>query len=135
MGPQKSAQQYYHNSGVILDEDMSLEHHVAAICKFCFFHLRNICKIRKHISVKTCGTLTHAFISSKLNFCNSLLYGPSKSSVQKLQLVHNAAARVVVYELGVRAHFCSHVFQKLNLFFNCACSNELFFTTIPKKLF
>ena len=63
MGPQQSAQQYYHNSGVILEEDMSLEHHVAAICKSCFFHLRNICEIRKHISVKACETLIHAFIS------------------------------------------------------------------------
>ena len=99
MGPQQSAQQNYHNSGLILDEDMSLEHHVAAtcICKSCFFHLRNICKIRKRISIKACEKLIHAFISSKLDICNSLLYGVSKSSVQKLQLVQNAAARVLTF--------------------------------------
>ena len=53
----------------------------------------------KHISVKDRETLIHAFISSKLDFCNSLLYGLSKSSVQKLQLVQNAAARVLTFSL------------------------------------
>ena len=46
---------------------------------------------------KACETLIHAFISSKLDFCNSLLHGLSKSSVQKLQLVQNAAARVLTF--------------------------------------
>ena len=36
------------NIGVIVDEDIFLEHHETAICKSYFFHLRNICKIRKH---------------------------------------------------------------------------------------
>ena len=85
------------NIGVIFDENISLDHHIASICKSCFFHLRNISKIRKHISVRACETLTHAFISSKLAFCNSLLYGLSKSSLQKLQLVQNAAARVLTF--------------------------------------
>ena len=62
------------NIGVIFDENISLDHHIASICKSCFFHLRNISKIRKHISVRACETLIHAFISSKLDFCNSLLY-------------------------------------------------------------
>ena len=85
------------NIGVILDENISLDHHIASICKSFFFHLRNISKIRKHISVRACETLVHNFISSKLDFCNSLLYGLSKSSLQKLQLVQNAAARVLTF--------------------------------------
>ena len=85
------------NIGVIFDENISLDHHIASICKSCFFHLRNISKIRKHISVRACKTLIHAFISSKLDFCNSLLYGLSKSSLHKLQLVQNNAARVLTF--------------------------------------
>ena len=85
------------NIGVIFDENISLDHHIASICKSCFFHLRNISKIRKHISFTACETLIHAFISSKLDFCNSLLYGLSKSSLQKLQFLQNAAARVLTF--------------------------------------
>ena len=59
------------------------------------YHLRNICKIRNFISFKACETLIHAFISWKLDFCNSLFYGQSKSSIRKLQLLQNAAARVL----------------------------------------
>ena len=37
----------------------------------------------------------HAFINSKLDFCNSLLYGLPKYDINKLQSVQNAAARVI----------------------------------------
>ena len=37
----------------------------------------------------------HAFINSKLDFCNSLLYGRPKYDINKLQSVQNAAARVI----------------------------------------
>ena len=47
------------NIGVIFDENISLDHHIASICKSCFFHLRNISKIRKHISFRACETLIH----------------------------------------------------------------------------
>ena len=81
--------------GVILDDKMTLVNQITSICKSCFFHIRNIWRIRKHISMEVCETLVHAFISSKLDFCNSLLYGIPNYQIQKLQRVQNAAARLV----------------------------------------
>ena len=81
--------------GVIFDDKMSLENQITSICKSCFFHIKNIWKIRKCISLKACETLVHAFISSKLDFCNSLLYGMPRHLIQRLQQVQNAAARLV----------------------------------------
>ena len=52
-------------------------------------------KIRKYISPKTIELLVHAFVSSKLDFCNSLLYGIPKHLLRKLQSVQNAAVRLV----------------------------------------
>ena len=39
--------------------------------------------------------LVHAFVSSKLDYCNSLLYNIPKYVLNKLQFVQNAAARLI----------------------------------------
>ena len=64
---------------------MSLSPHVNTIVKGAFYHIRNISKIRKYISKS----------SSKLDFCNSLLFGAQKRDIVKLQSVQNAAARII----------------------------------------
>ena len=69
--------------------------HINNIVKVAFYHLRNIAKIRKYINVTTAEVLRHAFINSKLDFYNSLLYGLPKYDINKLQSVQNAAARVI----------------------------------------
>ena len=83
------------NIGVIFDEHMSLEKHVTSTCKACFFHLRNISRIRVCLSLADTERLVHAFITSKLDNANSLLYGLPKFLIDRLQNVQNAAARVV----------------------------------------
>jgi len=52
-------------------------------------------KIRKHISFEACKTLVHSLVTSRLDFCNSSLYGLPKLLLQKLQHVQNSAARLV----------------------------------------
>ena len=83
------------NIGVIFDDKLSLEAHITSIYKSCFFHIHNIWKIRRYLSQQSCEILVYAFISSKLDFCNSLLYGLPESSLQKLEYVQNSAARLV----------------------------------------
>ena len=68
---------------------------VKAVCKLAFFHLRNIAKIRKYISFTHCKVLIHAFITSKLDYCDSLLSGLRQDHINKLQLVQNSAARLL----------------------------------------
>ena len=51
--------------------------------------------IRKHLSRKSEETLIHAFVSSRLDYCNSLLYGLSQAQIDKIQRVQNAAARLI----------------------------------------
>ena len=65
------------------------------ICKNCFFHLRKIARIKEYLSTSDIQTLVHAFITSKLAKCNSLLYGLPKFLIDRLQNVQNCAARLV----------------------------------------
>ena len=67
--------------------------------------MRNIAKIRKYLSQDTCKILVHAFISSKLDHCNSLLHGLPKYLLARLQAVQNAAARVVTLTPRSRGTF------------------------------
>ena len=83
------------NIGVIFDSHVNLEKHVMNTCRTAFYHLRNIAKIRNCLSQDNAETLVHAFISSKLDFCNALLYGLPQSVIDRLQYVKNCAARLV----------------------------------------
>ena len=75
------------NIGVTFDEYMNYEAQVSAICKASFFHLGNMSRVRKYLSTESTKTLVHAFITCKLDNCNSLLYGIPQNLIQRLQLV------------------------------------------------
>ena len=83
------------NIGVTFDSTLTMSPQINKVVKGEFYHLRNIAKIRKYIGAGTTEVLIHSFVSSRLDFCNSLLYGLPKYEVNKLQNVQNAAARVI----------------------------------------
>ena len=62
----------------------------------CHYHLRYIAKIRRYLSEETAEILGHAFISSKLDNCNSLLYGLPKHLLNRLRSIQNTAAGRIV---------------------------------------
>ena len=62
---------------------------------FCFSYIYNIRHIRKYLSRDSAETLVHAFISSRLDYGNSLLFGLPQYQMQKLQRVQNASARLI----------------------------------------
>ena len=65
------------------------------VSKNAYYHLRNIASIRNTLYVDSAKALVHAFISSRLDYCNSLLYGLPKKSLDRLQRVQNMAARLI----------------------------------------
>ena len=87
--------QHARNIGAIFDETLSLQKHVDALVRGAWFHLRNIAHIRGYLDIRATETVVHAFISSKLDNLNSLLYGLPCIRLNKLQRVQNAAARLV----------------------------------------
>jgi hypothetical protein len=83
------------NLGVIFDNNMSMENHVNNICKTSYFYIRLLGKLRKFLDKETGAMIMHAFVTSRLDYCNSLLYGISSSLTTKLQHILNTAARIV----------------------------------------
>ena len=69
--------------------------HINNICSLSFYCLYNIRRIRTYLSHQSAISLIHTFSTSKLDYCNSLLYGLPTIHINKLQSVQNAAARLV----------------------------------------
>ena len=82
------------NLGTVFDDNMTLESHVTA--KSAFFHIRNIARIKRYLSQASIKTLIDAFVTCKLDHCNSLLIGLPRYLIKRLQMVQNCAARLVV---------------------------------------
>jgi exonuclease III len=83
------------NIGFFFDQTMNLEKQINLTCQSAWFHLRNIAKIRQYLDLASTECLVHAFITSKLDFNNSLLQGLPDILLNKLQIIQNAAARIV----------------------------------------
>ena len=83
------------NVGVLFDESLSMVPQVTAMCKSVFYRLRKIRLICKHLTFDATQHLVQTLVTSKLDYCNSLLYGLGKNVIKQLQRVQNAAARVV----------------------------------------
>ena len=83
------------NLGVIFDKCFNFEDHIKSICKSSHYHIRNIAKIRKYIDEESAKIVAQAFVTPKLDSCNSLLYGLPQHLISRLQSIQNTAARVV----------------------------------------
>jgi len=91
--------------GVIIASDLSLDGHVSSVCKTCFFWLRQLRRVRHCLDIESTKTLVHAFVTSQVYFCNSVLTSAPKTITDQLQRVLNAVARLISdtgkYERGL----------------------------------
>ena len=84
------------NLGVIFDENLTLKHQIAATKKKAIGGLINIAKISSFIDDKSKFKLVHCLVLTQLDFCNSLLYGLPNDELHSLQMISNAAVRLIV---------------------------------------
>jgi len=61
--------------GVIINSQLSLSSHSAALCRSGFYHLRQLRPLCRSLPAEATETLVQTFISCRLDYCNSLLYG------------------------------------------------------------
>ena len=83
------------NLGVIFDSNLKMDMHITKACQNAYYHLHNIRRIRKFLSQEATCTIIHAFITSQIDYCNSLMNGLPDNLIKKLQRLQNTAARLV----------------------------------------
>ncbi|XP_070399351.1 vomeronasal type-2 receptor 1-like [Nothobranchius furzeri] len=83
------------DQGVKLDVSLKLENHISGVVQSCFFHLRRLSRIKLLQLQAHLEIVVHAFITSRLNYCNSLYSGVNEASLAWLQLAEKAAARLL----------------------------------------
>ena len=82
--------------GVFVDAELTFREHDRRVTSSCFFQLRRLRQIRKHVNRQVMKQLVHAFVISRLHYCNSILAGLPKGLISQLQRVQNSAARLVL---------------------------------------
>ncbi|XP_061119563.1 uncharacterized protein LOC133142389 [Conger conger] len=83
------------NLGVTLDKCLTLAPQVSSTARTCRFFLYNKRRIRHLLTEKATQLLVQALVISRLDYCNSLLAGLPACAIKPLQLVQNAAARLI----------------------------------------
>src|SRR4029434_3881593 len=97
--PSKTAR----NLGVIIDDQLTFTDHIASVSRSCRFALYNIRKIRPYLTQSATHMLVPLLLTSRLDYCNALLTGLPACVVKPLQMIQNAAARLV-FNQPKRAH-------------------------------
>ena len=82
------------NLGVMQDNHLDMNKQINSICRSTHFHLRNIGSIRHLLTDTATAQIVHALVSSRLDYCNSLLYGIPDNKLCRLQRIQNIAARI-----------------------------------------
>jgi len=90
--------------GVVVDSQLTMSANVSSTCRSAYYQLRQLRPVIRSLSVNAAKTAVQAFVSTRLDYCNSLMNGIADGRMQRLQAVQNAAARLIT---GARR--CDHI--------------------------
>ena len=93
---QISFKQSVKNLGFTLDCHLTMNAHVSNITRTCYFELRRLASICRFLTSTATATLVSAFVFSRIDYCNSLLFGSTHDVTSHLQRIQNYAARVIL---------------------------------------
>jgi hypothetical protein len=82
--------------GVYFDSELTMHPHIRNVTRSCFYHLRRLRSIRRHLGPDITHQLVCSFVLSRLDYCNALFAALPTSTLAPLQRVQNAAARLVL---------------------------------------
>ncbi|XP_072046533.1 uncharacterized protein [Amphiura filiformis] len=77
------------NLGIIFEDSLDMEKQISNVCRPGWACIRRIGQIRKFLDEAATEKLAHAFITSRIDCCNSLLLGLPEKLIQRLQRLQN----------------------------------------------
>ena len=84
------------NLGFTLDCHLTMNAHESNIARNCYFELRHLASIRRFLTSTATATHVSAFVLSRIDYCNSLLFGSTHNETSNFQRIENYAARVIL---------------------------------------
>ena len=81
--------------GVVVDSQLTVPANVSSTCRSGYHQLRQLRPVVRSLSVDAAKTTVQSFVSTHLDYCNSLVYGIADGLMQRLQAIQNAAARLI----------------------------------------
>ena len=84
------------NLGMVFDQHMSMKDHINQVCQTGFYKLYMLKQIRKYFNRDAIESLVLSFITCHIDYGNAMMYGLPDTSIQKLQRLQNAAARLIM---------------------------------------
>ena len=80
---------------VVFDANLSLKSHINSLCSSARYYLHNICLARRYPTQEAAEKANHAFVISRLDCDNSLLYGLPRCELKSCKKIQNTAARIL----------------------------------------
>ena len=77
------------NLGSTLDCHLTVNAHVFNIAQTCYFELRRLASIRRFLTITANATLVSAFVLSRIDYCNSLLFGSTHDVTSHMHRIQN----------------------------------------------
>ena len=91
------------NLGVEFDKDFNFNKHLSKVCRSCYYHIRDLRRLCRCLTAAVTKAIATSLVSSKLDYCNYILYNIPNREINKVQSVQNYLARVVTRS----PRFCS----------------------------
>ena len=83
------------NLVIIFDQCINMYELVTSVCRAAYYHLKNIHCLKAFLTKEALVTVVHAFVTSRIDNCNDLLYGISDYNINRFQQIENSAAQIV----------------------------------------
>ena len=78
---------------LFIDRHLDMKTQVSQVISACSFYLRHINQISRFLHKPTKERVINAIITSRLDYCNALLYGTCVGNISRPQRIHNSAPR------------------------------------------
>jgi len=70
--------------------------HVTSVCQAAYYHHKNIHCFEAFLTQEALATVVYAFVTSHIDYCNSLSYGISDYYIHQLQQIQKSVTCAVI---------------------------------------